>query len=122
MPKDDPIGRMADEVIATIETTGANFNKAFALAAHARGVWHHLDKGRYNYLFRLVQKRVSNRKKALLRKTLKKGVTPEEILDFVNDQEYLKSPGFDPKDPRSYEDNHGFIHDPTAPYLMEAPC
>lgn len=121
MARGDTFSLMADEIIRDIRERGWSFRTAFMKAAHARGVFHHLDSRRYNNWYQITRQRVSERENRLLRKALQKNVTPQDILFFVEEERNLESwDPEDPLDPRNYEDNIGFIHLPILPYSHPA--
>lgn len=60
MTKQEMLDAITKEVVESLGK-GMPYNAAFAQAAHAREIWHGRNKERYNYLFRVVRKRVKNK-------------------------------------------------------------
>lgn len=131
MPRGDEIGCMTDEVVRDMKEKEVDFNRAFSWAAHRRGIYHGDDRWGYNKLFKRVLSRWRRRKyqkrsirssaSGQLSATPKKRFPPSSKL-------YLRSSrthAFIQRHPEKgylYQDDEGYVHDLTSPYLPEAPC
>lgn len=127
MPRGDQFSLMADEVMRDITEKGVGFNRAFSWAAHRRKVFWASQREQYNDWFAIVRERVSNRKKTLLKESLK-GERPWQHGRPRKKKE-ASSVEIPPEPPNpwdtvdhsvyplhEYDDNRGFLHG-VSPYL-----
>jgi hypothetical protein len=106
MPKGDVYSLMADEILLDIKERNVNFNRAFAWAAHRRGVYHEENREQYNAWFTEVRKRVSERENSTLKKSLR-GKRPWQRGKIVRTACRRKK--WRPDDPWGHEDEDNFI-------------